>query len=299
MFPKPPMLYNQNTMASHRELSKLSIDLNTAPSSSRPSKNSRGICHLSPHTTGNNSTQSDQPGMPKNTPLPRRVPTDNSPEQDSALATTPSQGPVESFTPCVRQNNRFVNPSGNPLQPGTVIICNKLPFVVSNNDKIYNFTGGHFKQLYIADPSKHKFLASLANSSGTFSSLLSSALKLFGFSNSQMQSNTNQIQPIIEASSSQVFNSNKSKKLNVSMDTISEVDVSDFAVVNPNVEHGDICNNMSPHETLYENSIRNTMLTQYIRIVIGSFKEFFQLVDTNNLSEVLQALKELNFMLAN
>ena len=56
---------------------------------------------------------------------------------------------------------------------------------------------------------------------------------------------------------------------------------------------------MSPHETLYEDSIRNTMLTQYNRIVIGSFKEFFQSVDTNNLSEVLQALKELNFMLAN
>ena len=84
---------------------------------------------------GNNSTQPDEPGTLKNTPLPRRVPTDKSPEQDSALATLPSQGPVESFTPCIRQNNRFVNPSGNPLQPGTVIIHNKLPFVVSNNGK--------------------------------------------------------------------------------------------------------------------------------------------------------------------
>ena len=83
------------------------------------------------------------------------------------------------------------------------------------------------------------------------------------------------------------------------MDTISEVNVSNFADINPNVEHGDICNNTSPHETMYDDSIRNTMLTQYNRIVIGSFKEFFQLVDTNNLSEVLQVLKELNFMLAN
>ena len=41
------------------------------------------------------------------------------------------------------------------------------------------------------------------------------------------------------------------------------------------------------------------MLTQYNRIVTGSFKEFFQSVDMNNLSEVLQALKELNFMLGN
>ena len=180
-----------------------------------------------------------------------------------------------------------------------MIICNKLPYVVSNNGNIYNFTGGSFKQLYIADPSKHKFLASLANSPSTFSSLLSSALKLFGFSNNQMQSNTNQIQPIIEASSSEGFMSNNSKNLNVSMDTISKVDVSNFTDADPKVEHGDICNNMSSHKTLYEDSIRNTMLTQYNRIVIGSFKEFFQLVDTNNLSEVLQVLKELNFMLAN
>ena len=41
------------------------------------------------------------------------------------------------------------------------------------------------------------------------------------------------------------------------------------------------------------------MLTHYNRIVIGCFKDFFQLVDTNNIVEVLQALKELNFMLAN
>ena len=41
------------------------------------------------------------------------------------------------------------------------------------------------------------------------------------------------------------------------------------------------------------------MLTQYNRIVISCFKNFFQSLDTNNLAEVLQALKELNFMLAN
>ena len=154
----PPMLYNQNNMASCRELSKLSIDLNAIPSSGRPLKNSRGIHHMFLQITGNNSTQPDQPSTLKNTSLPRRVPTDNISEPDSALATLPSQGPAESFTPCVRQNNRFVDPSGNPLQPGTVIICNKLPFVMSNNSKIYNFTGGSLKQLYIVNPSKHKFL---------------------------------------------------------------------------------------------------------------------------------------------
>ena len=45
--------------------------------------------------------------------------------------------------------------------------------------------------------------------------------------------------------------------------------------------------------------MRNEMLTHYNRIVIGCFKDFFQSVDTNNLAEVLQVLKELNFMLAN
>ena len=70
-------------------------------------------------------------------------------------------------------------------------------------------------------------------------------------------------------------------------------------MLTPYIEHGNMCDITSPHETLYEDSIRNTMLTQYNRIVIGSFKEFFQSVDMNNLSEVLQALKELNFMLAN
>ena len=55
---------------------------------------------MSLHTTGNNSTQPDHPSTMKNTPHPRRVPTGNSPEQDSALATPPSQGPVENFTMC-------------------------------------------------------------------------------------------------------------------------------------------------------------------------------------------------------
>ena len=40
------------------------------------------------------------------------------------------------------------------------------------------------------------------------------------------------------------------------------------------------------------------MLTHYNRIVI-LFQGFFQSIDTNNLAEVLQALKELNFVLAN
>ena len=114
---------------------------------------------------------------------------------------------------------------------------------MSNNCKIYNFTGDSFKQLYIADPSKHKFLASLANSPSTFSSLLSSALKLFGFSNNQTQSNINQIQPIMETSGRKVLISNNSKNLNVNADTIPKVEASNFADVNTNVEHGNMHDN--------------------------------------------------------
>ena len=41
------------------------------------------------------------------------------------------------------------------------------------------------------------------------------------------------------------------------------------------------------------------MLSHYNCIVVGCFKGIFQTVDTNNLPAVLQALKELNFILAN
>ena len=57
--------------------------------------------------------------------------------------------------------------------------------------------------------------------------------------------------------------SNNSKNINVSMDTIPEANASDFTDVNTNVEQGNMHDNISPHEILYEDSIRNTMLTQY------------------------------------
>ena len=159
----------QNNMASHRELSKLTTNMNTIPSNGRPSRNSQGICNMSQHPMGYPALQSDQQGTPVNTPLPKSVLTNNSPDQDSTLANTPSlQRQIESFTQCVRQNDRFVNPSGKPFQPVTIIICDNIPFVVFNNGKIYNFTGGSFKQLYVTDPSKHKFLVSLVNSSSIF-----------------------------------------------------------------------------------------------------------------------------------
>ena len=43
----------------------------------------------------------------------------------------------------------------------------------------------------------------------------------------------------------------------------------------------------------------NGMLNHYNHIVVGCFKEIIQTVDTNNLPAALQALKDLNFILAN
>ena len=124
----------QNTMASHREISRLTTDMNTIPSSGRPSRNSQGIYNVSQHSMGYTTSQADQQGTPVNTLLPRNVLTKNDPDQDSSSSgTPPSQRQVESFRPCIRQNDRFVDPSGNPLQPGAITICDKIPFVVSNN----------------------------------------------------------------------------------------------------------------------------------------------------------------------
>ena len=43
----------------------------------------------------------------------------------------------------------------------------------------------------------------------------------------------------------------------------------------------------------------NEIINHYNCIVVRCFKENFQTVNTNNLPAVLQALKELNFILAN
>ena len=131
----------QNAMASCNEISRLNTDMNTIPGSGRPSRNTQGICNVSQHSMGYTTSLSEQQGTPVSTPLPRSVLTKNGPGQDSSSSGTPSfQRQVESFTPCVRQKDRFVNPSGNPLQPGTIIICNNIPFIASNNGNIYNFT---------------------------------------------------------------------------------------------------------------------------------------------------------------
>ena len=94
------------------------------------------------------------------------------------------------------------------------------------------------------------------------------------------------------------FNNNGNIDLNVSTDTIADVDVSDLEYLSPNAVHHESHHNPL-HKNLFPDSVRNEMLTHYNKIVIGSFKKFFQSVNTNNLAEVLQALKELNIVLAN
>ena len=184
-------------MASYRELSKLTTDMNTIPSNGRPSRKSQGIHNMLQHSMEYTNSQLDQQHTPVNTPLPKNMHTTSDSNQNSTSADTPSsQRQVESFTPCVRQNDRFANPSGKPLQLGTIIICDKMPIIVSNNGKTYNITGGSFKQLYITDPSEHKFLVSLANSPSTFSSIINSIISLLPrFSSKQTNPNkTNKIE---------------------------------------------------------------------------------------------------------
>ena len=117
------------------------------------------------------------------------------------------------------------------------------------------------------------------------------------FSSKQSNTNTtikNDKQTIIEAT-----NMDSKVELNVSSDTTADVDVLDFKNLSVGEVHPESHHNPSPHENLFSGTVRNEMLTQYNCIVIGSFKEFFQHIDTNNLAEVLKSLRELNFVLAN
>ena len=202
-------------MASFKEISKLITDMNLTAGSGRPSRNSQGICGTWL-----------QPTMPT-TPLPETpvniasalhtpvttLPDRSTPSQgnntsviDTSSTNTPMPMPtpaqdrhhqVEVFTPCTRQYNRFVDPQGRPLQPGTIIFCNDPPFILSANGKIYNYIGGHMKQLYAADPREHKFLVNEANSPGTKTNILGPVLSMLpGFCKKQNSTthNSNKIE---------------------------------------------------------------------------------------------------------
>ena len=227
--------------------------------------------------------------------------------------------------PCMRQHDRFVDPEGKPLQPGMVIFCKDLPFIVSANGKIYNYTGGNMKQLYIVDPSKHKFLGNKANRPGTLSNILDLVLGMLpGFCRKQNNASHNtkeigeQEEDTPEASTidtiSTLNNSNSGKNFKAGNNIDSATENNAFlGNVHNTSDTVDFCTNVTAQndthssdlfpihtETMFPNPhAHNEMLSHYNCILIGCFKEIFQTVDTNNLSTVLQALKELNFILAN
>ena len=181
-------------MASHKEISKLVTDMNLTAGSGRPSRNIQGICSTSlqptmsatpvPKTQVNNATVAH---APVKTPLTRSTSShgNNSVAMDTSNSNTPMPMPVttqdrqvEVFTPCTRQYDRFVDPQGRPLQPGTLIFCEDFPFIVSANGKTYNYTDSNMKQLYVADPREQKFLVNEANRPGTISNILSSVFSI-------------------------------------------------------------------------------------------------------------------------
>ena len=121
------------TMASHKEISRLVTDMNITTGSGRPSRNRQGICNtllqptmptcLPQETPANPATV---PSTPVASPLARSILPDNS--SHAATDTSNSNCPVpissqdkqvEVLTPCMRQHNKFVDPTGKPIQPGT------------------------------------------------------------------------------------------------------------------------------------------------------------------------------------
>ena len=69
-------------MASCRDISRLTPDMNTISGSGRPSRNSQGIHSISQHSMGYTTLPSEQQGILVNTPLPKSVLTKNCPSQD-------------------------------------------------------------------------------------------------------------------------------------------------------------------------------------------------------------------------
>ena len=170
-------------MASHKEISRLATDMTITTGSRRPSRNSQGICSTLQNPTRPTTLLSDAPSTPVNSQLVRSILPENrnhtaSDTPNTPITTSAQDRQVEALTPGTKLHDRFVDPSGKLLQPGTVIVCEDLPFVVSSNGKIYNFTGGNMKQLDVTDPSEHKFLVKAANSPSTFSNIFGSVLEL-------------------------------------------------------------------------------------------------------------------------
>ena len=69
--------------------------------------------------------------------------------------------------------------------------------------------------------------------------------------------NDNQVQTILEASSTEAFNNNGNADLNIGTDTFVDIDISDLAYLSPNAVHHETHDIPSLHENLFQDSVRN------------------------------------------
>ena len=116
-------------MASHKEMSRLVTDLNMTTRSGRPSRNSQRICNTLQQPTMPTPPLPEMPANPAtipNTPvnlqLARSILPDNSshaatvtPNSNSPAVISTQDKQVEALTPCTRQHDTFVDPTGKPL----------------------------------------------------------------------------------------------------------------------------------------------------------------------------------------
>ena len=192
-------------------ISRLVTDMKLIKGSGRPSRNSQGIHNTLLQPTMSITPLPESPVNPATVPhtpvtttVPRSIPCDSTSSvvMDTSNPNTPvpismQYKQVEVLMPCMRQHDRVGDPNDNPLQPGTVIVCDDFLFIVSSNGKIYSYIGGNMKQLYVADPSEHKFLVNEANRPGTLSNILGSVLGMLpGFHRKQNNTShkTNEIE---------------------------------------------------------------------------------------------------------
>ena len=128
-------------MASHQEISKLVTDMNLTAGSGRPSRNIQGIHGASSQPTMPRTLLPETPvnvttalHTPVTTPPARsassqgnnsRVINTSGPNTPMPMPTTTQERhhQVEVLNPCTRQYDRFVDPQGRPLQPGTVMFA--------------------------------------------------------------------------------------------------------------------------------------------------------------------------------
>ena len=94
----------KDTMASCREISRLTTNMNTITGSGRPLRNSQGICSTSQHPTRCTTPPLEAQSVPVNPQFSRSVLTKNGSHQAyNTTNTLPSQRQVEALTPCIRK----------------------------------------------------------------------------------------------------------------------------------------------------------------------------------------------------